>query len=424
MKKILFLGVLSLGIYSLVFIWSITVYAANDLFTASGDVTVRLTGGDVTILSGSTAESVDITDGILTVSNPGSTSTPLFKLQPGGSGTVSIKATLAGADAGCSGSTLILPTTPGIYTVTPQNGQCSGAGGAGGSTGGGGSSTTTPPPVTTPAPIAPTPTVTNPVSIGALGSATKSILTTLNFLTKFTTPLSKEIELNHSIKVSSLDKVGKKIQVVVQSDPVTVDLSLGETKKVDLDKDGVYDLSIKFNNLIGDTIDLSLANIVILEKTGLHVGDLIKTAKDSAVYYIDASGRRNLFVNGVTFWTWYSGSWSNLNYKGLKKTLKVITQAEFDALAIGKNITVNPGAKLIKFQNSPRVYAVTLGRVLKEVVSSSGNDAAAKALYGTEYKYKVITIQNGFEGDYTRGEALTANSTAPTATEEIETIVN
>lgn len=421
MKKTLFLGILGLSIFSLVFVWSITVWAANDLFTASGDVTVELTGGNVTILSGSTAEIVDITNGVLTVSNPGSTSTPLFKLQPAGGGTVTIKATLNGSDAGCSGSTLILPTTPGPYIVTPQNGQCSGAGGTG-STGGGGGST--PPPVT-PTPTTTTPIVTNPASIGALGSASKSILTTLNTLTKFTTPLSKEIELNHSIQISSLDKVNKKIQVIVQSDPVTVDLALGEIKKVDLDKDGVYDLSIRFNNLVGDTIDLSLVNIVILEKTGLHVGDLIKTASDSAVYYIDASGKRNLFVNGVTFWTWYSGNWSDITYKGAKKTIKIITQADFDGLVQGKHVTINPGAKLIKFQNSPRVYTVTLGKILREVVKSSGDDSVAKALYGAKYKDKLITIQNGFEGDYIRGGVdLDITSAVPTATEEIEALVN
>jgi len=415
--------IISLAVVSLILTWAIVVQAANDDFTASGDVTVELTGGNVTILNGSTAESVDITDGALTVSNPGSTSTPLFKLQPAGGGTVTIKATLAGVDAGCSGSTLILPTTPGTYTVTPQNGQCSGAGGAGSTSGGGGGgTTTTPPPVTTPTT---TPVVTSPSSIGALGSAIKSVLTTINTITKFTTPLSKDVtDLNHSITISSLDKVNKTIQVIVQSDPVTVDLALGETKKVDLDNDGINDVSVKFDSLTGDVIGLSLTNIIILEKTGLHVGDLIKTAKDSAVYYIDASGKRNLFVNSVTFWTWYSGSWSDISYKGVKKTLKVLAQDDFDGLAMGGHVTVNPGAKLIKFQNSPRIYTVTLGKVLREVVKSTGDDSVAKALYGAKYKDKLITIQNGFEGDYTRGEDLTAISTVPTVTEEIEAVVN
>ena len=420
MKKIS-LVMLWLVAFSLVLSYPAIVGAASNDFTADGNITVEVTAGSITILSGSTAESVVITSGVLTVSNPGATSTPNFKIQPA-SGVTSIKATLNGVDTDCSGAVLTLAPAEGTYTIVPQGGQCS-AGGAGAG-GGGGGGTTTPPPVTT-TPTTTTETLTTPASIGALGSATKSILTTLNFLTKFTTPLSKNVtDLNHSLKVSSLDTVNKKIQVIIESTPITVELALGETKKVDLDKDGVYDLSVKFNNLVGNTVDLILYNVVILEKAGLHVGDLIKTAKDSAVYYIDASGKRNLFVNSVTFWSWYSGSWSDINYKGIKKVLKVISQTDFDGLALGKHITVNPGAKLIKFQNSPRIYAVITGKVLREVVKSSGDDSAAKALYGVKYKDKLITIQNGFEGDYTRGDALTATSPVPTATEEIDKVAN
>src|SRR3989344_6684793 len=69
-------------------------------------------------------------------------------------------------------------------------------------------------------------------------------------------------------------------------------------------------------------------------------GDLIKTATDSAVYYIDASGKRNLFVNSVTFWTWYSGSWSALKMGSDSISLKVISQEDFDALSVGGPVVV------------------------------------------------------------------------------------
>ncbi|OGY48554.1 MAG: hypothetical protein A3B89_00545 [Candidatus Buchananbacteria bacterium RIFCSPHIGHO2_02_FULL_40_13] len=416
--------VIFLTALALVFGWLVIVQAANNDFTADGDVTVELTGGNVTVLSGSTAESVVITDGVLTVSNPGSTSTPLFKLQPAGGGTVSIKATTsAGADAGCSTLTLTLPTAPDTYTVVPQAGQCSGGGGASG--GGGGTTTTVTTPTTATTTTSSTTVTATPGSdIGSLDSGSKNVLTSLDTQFNFTTSLSQDSDNSHSAKVSSLDTVNKKIQIILESTPVTIDLVLGEIKKVDLDGDGVNDLSVKFNNLVGETVDLIITNIVSLEKAGLAVGDLIKTAKDSAVYYIDANGRRNLFVNSVTFWTWYSGSWSDLTYKGAKKTLKVISQADFDGLTLGVHVTVNPGVKLIKFQNSPRVYTVSLGKILQEVVKSSGDDAVAKALYSAKYKDKLITIQNGFESDYTKGEALTTTSAVPTGTEELEEVVD
>ena len=409
---------------ALVFSWSITVQAANNEFTASGDVTVELTGGNVTILSGSTAEIVDITGGVLTVSNPGSTSTPLFKLQPAGGGTVSIKATLNGADAGCSASTLVLPTTPGPYIVTPQNGQCSGAGGTGQTTGGGGGGTTTTTPTPTPtATSTPTTTTTVPAgvisNIGALGVDSKNVNLSLNSQINFTTSLSTAASASHSAKVTAVDTTNKKVTVVLQSDPVTIDLTLGEVKKVDLDGDGVNDISVKFNNLIGSTVDLVIANIANLEKIGLSAGDLIKTAKNSAVYYINSKGERHLFVNAVTFWTWYSGSWSKITYGTETKTIKIVSQDDFDQVALGANMTVKPTNKLIKFQNSPRVYVVTKGAILRQVVSGAGDNSVAKKLYGADYAQKVITIQDGFENDYTPGEALTDTSVAPTETEEI-----
>lgn len=138
-------------------------------------------------------------------------------------------------------------------------------------------------------------------------------------------------------------------------------------------------------------------------------GDLIKTSTDSAIYYIDASGKRNLFVNAVTFWTWYSGSWSALKMGNDSVTIKTISQEDFDALTAGTHAAVRPGTKLIKFQNSPKVYVVSTGNVLREV-----SDSVAKALFGNDYATKkLITIQNGFETDYSKGAALASGDALP-----------
>ncbi|MDO8669422.1 MAG: hypothetical protein Q7K65_03965 [Candidatus Buchananbacteria bacterium] len=138
-------------------------------------------------------------------------------------------------------------------------------------------------------------------------------------------------------------------------------------------------------------------------------GDLIKTSTDSAVYYIDAGGKRNLFVNGVTFWTWYSGSWSALKMGNKTPVVKILSQGDFDALTNGTHVAVRAGVKLIKFQNSPKVYVVSTGNVLREV-----SDTLAKSLFGADYATKkLITIQNGFEGDYTKGAALASGDKLP-----------
>jgi hypothetical protein len=141
-------------------------------------------------------------------------------------------------------------------------------------------------------------------------------------------------------------------------------------------------------------------------------GDLVKTATDSAVYYIDADGNRNLFVNAVTFWSWYSGDWSNIAFGSETKSVTTITQEDFDSLTVGDHVGVRAGTRLIKFQNSPRVYAVTPGAELVTVVNSDGDEAVKDALYGADYP--VVTIQNGFENDYTKtGTVLSASSSLP-----------
>jgi hypothetical protein len=166
--------------------------------------------------------------------------------------------------------------------------------------------------------------------------------------------------------------------------------------------------------VVAATIVWSLGLAAVVPASAAYTptsGDLVKTASDSAVYYIDADGNRNLFVNAVTFWSWYSGDWSDIMSGNETKSVMTISQEDFDGLNVNGNVTVRAGSRLIKFQNSPRVYAVTPGAELREIASSGGDDSVAKALYGDNYS--VVTIQNGFEGNYTKGSALTTSSSLP-----------
>ena len=85
---------------------------------------------------------------------------------------------------------------------------------------------------------------------------------------------------------------------------------------------------------------LGLAAVVPLATAAYSpsAGDKIKTANNPAVYYIDSEGKRHLFSNEVTYWTWYSGTWAN-------QGIKTISQDDFDNLGIGNNVTV-PTTKL------------------------------------------------------------------------------
>ncbi|MFA5124969.1 MAG: CARDB domain-containing protein [Patescibacteria group bacterium] len=127
-------------------------------------------------------------------------------------------------------------------------------------------------------------------------------------------------------------------------------------------------------------------------------GDLVKTAASPAVYIIDDDLKRHLFSNQATFFTWYSGSWSD-------QKIKIVTQDEFDQIDNGKNVIVRPGSNLVQFDNSNKVFAVTPGGVLCEV----------RALYGDNWQSRVIIIQSSFETDYIRDNSciLTSVSKLP-----------
>lgn len=136
------------------------------------------------------------------------------------------------------------------------------------------------------------------------------------------------------------------------------------------------------------------------------IGDLIKTATDSAIYYIDTDKKRHLFVNSATFWTWYTGSWSSIKFDGNTKTLTTISQTDFDNIDTGNHITARPGAKIIKFQNSPKIYIVTTGSKLALIPDTT----TAESKFGANWATKIIIIQNGFENDYIKENTPTATT--------------
>ncbi|MFA5124419.1 MAG: hypothetical protein WC473_01145 [Patescibacteria group bacterium] len=136
-------------------------------------------------------------------------------------------------------------------------------------------------------------------------------------------------------------------------------------------------------------------------------GSIIKVnASDRpAVYYV-VDGKKYLFVNRATYTTWSSDAGDSANNFA---TLILVSQAEFDAIPTGGNLIAKPGS-LIKFDNSPIIYAVATRGNLYQLADS----AAQTALYGSAVP---AIIQAGFrEGYYDHGNAvgtLTASSQKP-----------
>lgn len=128
-------------------------------------------------------------------------------------------------------------------------------------------------------------------------------------------------------------------------------------------------------------------------------GDKIKVANGSAVYYIGDDMKRHLFSNEVTYWTWFSGSWSG-------QGVKTITQSELDAIGVGANVVARPGTDLVKFDNSPKVYVVSVDGMLYSI-----DDATRTAWFPGKTP---VTIQSSFEANYTKSSStLTSSSKLP-----------
>lgn len=62
----------------------------------------------------------------------------------------------------------------------------------------------------------------------------------------------------HSFKIIGIDMIGKIITVQIMSEPQIVELGVGDVKKIDLDGDRVSDMSLSFNQLVNNRIDLTI----------------------------------------------------------------------------------------------------------------------------------------------------------------------
>lgn len=126
----------------------------------------------------------------------------------------------------------------------------------------------------------------------------------------------------------------------------------------------------------------------------MNSGDLVK-ASGPAVYYYAADGKRYVFPNEKTYFSWYS------NFS----TVKTITDAELAAITIGGNVTYRPGVKMVKITTDPKTYAVAKGGILRHIPS----EACATTLYGSAWNTMIDDVPDGFFVNYTVGAAINSS---------------
>lgn len=127
-------------------------------------------------------------------------------------------------------------------------------------------------------------------------------------------------------------------------------------------------------------------------KASASAGDLIKMAGNSSVYYLGADGKRYVFPNSETYFSWYT------DFSGVI----TIPASELQSYPLGANVTMRPGTKLVKITTDPSVYAVEPNGVLRKIQS----EAQASALYGTNWSKRVVDVADAFFTNYTVGSAL------------------
>lgn len=153
-----------------------------------------------------------------------------------------------------------------------------------------------------------------------------------------------------------------------------------------------------YQNQLGGLLD---ARAALSYKSPTVSGRLIKTVNNPAVYYVDIGGYRQLFTNESVFFSWFSPPWSS-------QPVETVTQEEFDALKIGRNVTARPGS-LVKFDNSDLVYAVSN----EQKLCSFSSEAARVRLYGVDWNKKIVKLPVSFQADYIDDSSCVITETSP-----------
>lgn len=116
-------------------------------------------------------------------------------------------------------------------------------------------------------------------------------------------------------------------------------------------------------------------------------GSLIKSEASRAVYYVDASGVRHVFVNLQVYRSWYGDDFSDV---------VEVSESTIASIRLGRPVTMRPG-KMIKLSSDPKVYLVVKNRGLRHITS----EAIATNLFGPAWNKQIteedITTFSSYE---------------------------
>jgi subtilisin family serine protease len=128
----------------------------------------------------------------------------------------------------------------------------------------------------------------------------------------------------------------------------------------------------------------------------ISFGDVFKVNKLSTVYYYGNDGKRYVFPDSGTFFSWYPDF----------ALVKSISLDEAAQLPLGGVVTYRPGVQLVKVATDPKVYAVDTKGVLRWVT----NEDVAVALYGGNWSQKVRDLSDVYVFSYSYGTYIVSPS--------------
>jgi hypothetical protein len=140
--------------------------------------------------------------------------------------------------------------------------------------------------------------------------------------------------------------------------------------------------------------DINVDKVLLTNPASTCVsGSRIKTAASKAVYFCGADGRRYVFPNDKTYYSWFR------DFTGVT----TVSDEQLAALPLGGNVTYRPGSRLVKITTDPKVYAVDHNGTLRHVTTAE----VAAATYGSDWAKKVDDLSDAFFVNYKVGDPIT-----------------
>ncbi len=145
--------------------------------------------------------------------------------------------------------------------------------------------------------------------------------------------------------------------------------------------------------LVASTLMPAAASAAVTRS--FNPGSLIK-GSGSTVYYFAEDGKRYVFPNEKTYFTWYE------NFD----TVIQIPDDMLSTMPLGKNVTYRPGNKMVKITTDPRVYVVDRGGMLRHVDS----EEIAETLYNINWANQIDDVPDSFFTNYKVGNKIESAS--------------